>query len=158
MSSESSPLTPQQDFSLDQLRKQWLSSLIDVAEKIAPFDTPSQLEESDSDFWTTINQLKEADRLQNADFENGQTALCRIVSHFPQLMPHTARDLFWLFGGDCLHFMPDEEIAFFQRLDERRYECESEGQPFDYLMEKKRLSDQVGLASPIHETSSPTTH
>lgn len=130
--------------SLDQLRKQWLRRIIDAAKQMPPFNDVTKLEETDSDFWKKLNQLEQADNLTNDDFEIGQAVLCRIVSHFPQLMTHTARDLFWFFGGDCLHFMPDDEIAFFQQLDERRYECESEKQPFDYIAEKRALEDISG--------------
>ena len=48
--------------------------------------------------------------------------------------------LLWFFGGDCLHFMPDEEIDLFQRLDERRYEAEERGETFDWNREKQLLA------------------
>jgi len=50
------------------------------------------------------------------------------------------RDLLWFFGGDCLHFMPDDEIAVFQQLEERRYEAEQNDKPFDWNLEKQLLS------------------
>jgi len=49
------------------------------------------------------------------------------------------RDLLWFFGGDCLHFMPDEEIAFYQALDELRFSAEARGQIFNYAQAKKQL-------------------
>jgi hypothetical protein len=36
--------------------------------------------------------------------------------------------------------MPDEEIQLFQTLDERRYEAEQTGQPFDWNHEKQLLA------------------
>jgi len=50
------------------------------------------------------------------------------------------RDLLWFFGGDCLHYMPDEELQMFQALDERRYEAAQNDEPFDWNQEKQLLS------------------
>lgn len=72
-------------------------------------------------------------------YEQGQGLLVKIVAAWPQLTPAIARDLLWFFGGDCLQFMPDEEIARFQALDERRFELESAGQAFDYDREKQKV-------------------
>ena len=36
--------------------------------------------------------------------------------------------------------MPDEEIALYQELDERRYAAEEAGEPFDWNMEKQLLA------------------
>ena len=36
--------------------------------------------------------------------------------------------------------MPDEEIAVFQQLEERRYEAEQNDEPFDWNLEKQLLS------------------
>ena len=58
--------------------------------------------------------------------------MCRVVGSYPHLMPLLYRDLLWFFGGDCLHFMPDEEIAVFQRLDEQREEAKEQQAPFSY--------------------------
>jgi len=48
--------------------------------------------------------------------------------------------LLWFFGGDCLHFMPDEEIELYQTLDERRYQAEQQGEVFDWNQEKQLLA------------------
>jgi len=64
---------------------------------------------------------------------DGQTLLVRLVRTYPQCVPLLARDLFWLFGGECLHFMSDEEIARFQRLDETLAELEGSDTSVDYL-------------------------
>lgn len=62
----------------------------------------------------------------------GQQLLCRLVSHFPAFTPHVQRDLFWFFGGDCLHFLADEEIEKFQMLDEKFYEISQNKPTADY--------------------------
>ena len=67
---------------------------------------------------------------------SGQQLICRIVAGYPHLTPLVPRDLFWFFGGDCLHFMPDEEIRQYQVLDERRVAAEEAGKAFNYERER----------------------
>ena len=70
----------------------------------------------------------------------GQDLICQVFHRYPQIAHLVPRDLLWFFGGDCLHFMPDEEIEIFQQLEERRYEAESNGEPFDWNMERQLLT------------------
>ncbi|CAE6914532.1 MULTISPECIES: PA2817 family protein [Pseudomonas] len=70
----------------------------------------------------------------------GQDLISQIFQRYPQIAHLVPRDLLWFFGGDCLHFMPDEEIAIYQRLDERRFEAEENGEPFDWNQERQLLS------------------
>ncbi len=66
-------------------------------------------------------------------FALGQTLMTRIVGAFPQHLPLLSRDLLWLFGGDCIHYLGDEEIEQYQALDEARFEQESRDATIDYL-------------------------
>lgn len=70
----------------------------------------------------------------------GQDLLSQVFHRYPQIAHLVPRDLLWFFGGDCLHFMPDEEIALYQALDERRYEAEENDEPFDWNQEKQLLT------------------
>ncbi|MEN0107570.1 MAG: PA2817 family protein [Pseudomonas sp.] len=70
----------------------------------------------------------------------GQDLMCQVIHRYPQIAHLVPRDLLWFFGGDCLHFMPDEEITLFQTLDERRYEAEQNDEPFDWEREKQFLA------------------
>lgn len=70
----------------------------------------------------------------------GQDLISQVFHRYPQIAHLVPRDLLWFFGGDCLHFMPDEEIELFQRLDERRYEAEQNDEPFDWNREKQLLA------------------
>lgn len=70
----------------------------------------------------------------------GQDLICQVIHRYPQIAHLVPRDLLWFFGGDCLHFMPDEEISLFQALDERRYEAEQNDEPFDWEQEKQFLA------------------
>lgn len=66
-------------------------------------------------------------------YDDGQTLLIRLVRAYPQFVPLLGRDLFWLFGGECLHFMSDEEIGQFQQLEETMADLESSNTEVDYL-------------------------
>lgn len=49
----------------------------------------------------------------------GRIVLTRIQSQLPELWPHVDRRLLWFFGGDCLHFLSDEEIDAFQAAEDQ---------------------------------------
>ena len=83
--------------------------------------------------------LAKATSANESFIELGTTTLCKIVATHSTLMPHVNRDLFWFFGGDCLHYMPDEEIRRYQLLEDQRYEAEKNGTGFDYSSEKAKL-------------------
>jgi hypothetical protein len=55
----------------------------------------------------------------------------RLFTTYTDFAPTFPRDLLWFFGGDCLHFMPDEEIAVYQQLDELRTQAAARGEIFD---------------------------
>ncbi|WP_263141898.1 PA2817 family protein [Pseudomonas sp. RIT-PI-AD] len=70
----------------------------------------------------------------------GQDLLSQIFHRYPQIAHLVPRDLLWFFGGDCLHYMPDDEIALYQALEERRFEAEQQDEPFDWNQEKQLLA------------------
>lgn len=48
----------------------------------------------------------------------GRLLLTRLQSLLPELWPEVDRRLLWFFGGDCLHYLSDEEIATFQAAED----------------------------------------
>ena len=76
----------------------------------------------------------------------GQDLMSQVILRYPQIAHLVPRDLLWFFGGDCLHFMPDDEITLFQALDERRFEAEQNDEPFDWEREKQFLAMPVAPA------------
>lgn len=70
----------------------------------------------------------------------GQDLMCQVIQRYPQIAHLVPRDLLWFFGGDCLHFMPDEELDLYQALEERRYEAAQNDELFDWNQEKQLLS------------------
>ncbi|MBA6101265.1 PA2817 family protein [Pseudomonas monteilii] len=74
----------------------------------------------------------------------GQDLLCQVIQRYPQIVHLVPRDLLWFFGGDCLHFMPDDELDLYQELEERRFAAEQDDEPFDWNQEKLLLSANQG--------------
>lgn len=114
-----------------------LMSLYDTlrAESVLMAQTP---EESNILFLERFEEL--ITQLEAGDQEalySGQEILCQIISRYPQVAHMIPRDLLWYFGGDCLHYMPDDEIAQYQLLDEHQAEAEARGEEFDW--EQARL-------------------
>lgn len=62
-----------------------------------------------------------------------------LFTHFADLTPLFPRDILFFLGGDCLHYMPDEEIQAYQALDELRHSAESQGKSFDWETSKQSL-------------------
>lgn len=69
----------------------------------------------------------------------GQEIISQIFFRYPQVAHLIPRELLWFFGGDCLHFMPDEEIDLFQQLEDLQYQAESNGEAFNWLQAKQQL-------------------
>ena len=87
-------------------------------------------------FEELVTQLEAGD--QDALY-SGQEILCQVISRYPQVAHMIPRDLLWYFGGDCLHFMPDEEIAQYQLLDEHLAEATARGEEFNWEQARQLL-------------------
>ena len=108
--------------------------------QLPPFNAEFSSED-DQEFLTALTQLLQ--QPQGVAFlEQGQILMCRVVGTYPHLMPLLYRDLLWFFGGDCLHYMPDDEIAVFQHLDEKREEAKQQQAPFSY---KEARAKSMGM-------------
>ncbi len=101
-----------------------LQSLYQHCHKQQPFNT-EQASEVDLEFLASLRSLADTKQYSEDYSYQGQSLICRIVAHYPHITPAVSRDLFWYFGGDCLHFMADEEINLYQQVDELRYEDDS---------------------------------
>ena len=91
-------------------------------------------------FEELIAQLEAGD--QDALY-SGQDVICQVITRYPQVAHLIPRDLLWYFGGDCLHYMPDEEIAQYQLLDEHQAEAEARGEEFDWEQARQLLMQQA---------------
>ncbi|MBD8685307.1 PA2817 family protein [Pseudomonas sp. CFBP 13719] len=98
-------------------------------------------EESHALFLERFDELRA--QLPNDPVESqylGQDIMCQVITRYPQIAHLVPRDLLWFFAGDCLHYMPDEEIALYQALEERRFEAEENDEPFDWNQEKQLMA------------------
>ena len=104
-----------------------------------PFNT-EELMIQQQDFLDDFVALIDLCQKQSEDAtEKGQHFCTGWVRTYSDLTPLLPRDLLWYFGGDCLHYMPDDEIVQFQYLDEIRHEALSAGKEFDYPSERSRV-------------------
>lgn len=69
----------------------------------------------------TLDQLKKL--LINFEQSTGtaildaQQWLAKIFNFYPQLAPIIPRALLWFVGGECLHYLTDEELRAFEEAD-----------------------------------------
>lgn len=82
-------------------------------------------DEPDALYCKRLTKLKAAP-LNSESRELGQWLITQAVAKYAHIVPLIPRDLFWYFGGDCMHYLVDDEINAFQRLDERFHEQSSE--------------------------------
>lgn len=114
-----------------------LQAFVTQIKDLPPFSLENP-DETDCEFLTALNKL--ITHPQAADWlDQGQALLCRVVGSYPHLMPLLYRDLLWFFGGDCLHYMPDDEINLFQQLDEQREQAKRDQQAFSYAEARAKI-------------------
>ncbi|MFP8965491.1 PA2817 family protein [Pokkaliibacter sp. CJK22405] len=112
-------------------------------EKLPDF-SDEQITETDEIFLDNFRHLAESMAEHSSDWHTeGQDVITQVVRLYPQHTHLVSRDLFWFFGGDCLHYLDDEEIEFYQNIEELRFEAEREGLDFDYEALKERFGKAV---------------
>jgi hypothetical protein len=110
-------------------------------QKQPPYHTNlADLTEMDTKFMQVLDELCEVETYSEDVIAKGQWLVERIISGYNQFMPVLPRDLLWFFGGDCLHYMPDDEIRFYQQLDELRHAAESQNKEFNVEEAKDYLN------------------
>ncbi len=110
----------------------------DFARQQAPFNS-DLASADDAECLAMLDALCQASQYDESFTAAGQQFIARIVAGYSHLTPYVHRDLFWFFGGDCLHYMPDDEIEKYQQLDERRYEVEDAGEVFHFEDERAKV-------------------
>ncbi len=90
-------------------------------------------------FIVRYDELIEQMRQGADDHYLGQELISQVFQRYPQIAHQVPRDLLWFFGGECLHYMPDEEIANYQLLEERRFAALEQGEFFDWDAEVRLM-------------------
>ncbi len=96
------------------------------------------LPEDDSlvELCTAFRELSAGERDLYLD---GPALVSRLFTTYPDFAPTFPRDLLWFIAGECLHYMPDEEIAAYQQLEEMRLEAASQGKVLDLRQARASL-------------------
>ena len=98
----------------------------------------------EQDFLDSFLQLiEQCKNFSEGYVENGQVFCISWIRAYSELTPLLPRDLLWFFSGNCLHYMPDEEIEQFQRLDELRFAAESAAEEFNYAAQRAKIFNLV---------------
>lgn len=72
-------------------------------------------------------------------YEQGAALVARVFTTYPDFAPTLPRELLWFFGGNCLHYMADDEIDQFQQLEEMRLVAAANGEPFNPTEARAKL-------------------
>ena len=96
------------------------------------------LEEADS-FRELANAFERASSGVEDLYAKGPALIFRLFETYPDFAPTFPRELLWFLGGECLHFMPDEEISVFQELDELRGAAQIRGEVLDFQAARAKL-------------------
>lgn len=122
-----------------------LESFVELQARIKehfPFNLDEPAVE-EADFLEKLEQLlHDLQKSASSSLFDGQELLSRAIRCYPNLTPLFRRELFWFVGGECLHFLGDEEIALFQRLEDRLYELDQQGVDCDISSEIKALRQE----------------
>ncbi|NLQ16278.1 hypothetical protein HGG82_01405 [Marinomonas sp. M1K-6] len=127
-----------------------LDAFSDLRQRIAehaPFNQPD-LAEEELDFLTKWDELTSNIQKNTHDYTfDAQEILSRFIRCYANLVPLIKRELLWFVGGECLHFLGDEEIALYQQLEDRLYELDSRNETYDIT---KEISTLRGISTQIH--------
>ncbi|RDL45911.1 hypothetical protein DN730_02345 [Marinomonas piezotolerans] len=129
-------------------RIQFIENLLqDLNQRITehdPFDREI-LAEEEQDFINKWNALIASAETRSSEFLfDAQELIARFIRCYPNLVPLMRRELLYFVGGECLHFLGDEELAFYQSIDEQLFDLESTGKSVDIaeLIELNRPNEE----------------
>lgn len=98
----------------------------------------ASLEESDSLRELALAFVSAA-REDDSLYTRGPALISRLFDTYPDFAPTFPRELLWFLGGECLHYMPDEEISAFQSQDQQRTEAQKRGEVLDFQAARAKL-------------------
>jgi predicted small metal-binding protein len=108
-----------------------ITALYNHCKDTLPFSS-DQASETDQAFIEQLKQLTESEKGDDDYTFRGQHLITQIIANYPHITPEVSRDLMWLLGGDCLHFMSDEEIELYQKIEEHIYEEHNQGKELTF--------------------------
>jgi hypothetical protein len=99
----------------------------------------AELEETDGLRTLALEFRRLADSGGSELYDGIGALVDRLFTTYPDFAPTFPRELLWFFGGDCLHFMPDDEIDVYQQLDEQRGQAAARGEIIDLRAARAKL-------------------
>jgi hypothetical protein len=72
-------------------------------------------------------------------YSEAPVLIARLFDTYPEFAPTFPRQLLWFLGGDCLHYMADDEIDQYQQLEELRMAAARRGDTFDFQEARAKL-------------------
>ncbi|PYF84754.1 MULTISPECIES: PA2817 family protein [Marinomonas] len=127
-----------------------LDAFADLRERIAEHDPFNQQElaEEELDFLEKWDDLTKKIQENTHDYTfDAQEILSRFIRCYANLVPLIKRELLWFVGGECLHFLGDEEITLYQQLEDHLYELDSQNQDYDIA---KEINTLRGISNQVH--------
>lgn len=102
-----------------------VAELIPALGQHEPF-TEADINPQAQEFLEQLRLLSQIEKASENYFNLGVELLTRLVRAYPHLVHLAHRDLFWLFGRECMHFLTDDEITIYQKIEDERYQHEPE--------------------------------
>ncbi|RRJ84566.1 PA2817 family protein [Aestuariirhabdus litorea] len=128
-------------FSLPRLRFELLQQLQQQLRQLVESGTMPEF--SDNPLLAKLEQLlPELEQGEESALFDAQQSISLLIANFPQLTPLVSRDLLWLLGGDCLHWMPEAEVELYQQLEELYHQALEKGNDFDWVATRQQLTTQ----------------
>lgn len=103
-----------------EFHTQLLIALKELIERQYPFNE-SPLEDLDQQFLDRVTALLSNMHAEEEGLPLGAWVITSIINRYPHITPLVPRDLLWFFGGECMHFLGDEEVEQFQKLQDLLY-------------------------------------
>lgn len=108
-----------------------------------PFNLATKNEE-EVDFLEKFDFVLSSIQKKEVDYSfQAQDVLTQFIRCYANLVPLIRRELLWFIGGECLHYLGDEEFQLFQELEERLYQLEQQNVSIDIDAQIKLLRDEA---------------
>lgn len=121
-----------------QYHKELIKTLYQHCCRQLPFSS-EKANEVDLEFLNALKQLSNTEHLTDDYSFQGQAIISKIISHYPHITPAVHRDLMWYFGGECLHYLSDEEISQYQQVDELFNQAQHQGDKLGYTAARAQV-------------------
>lgn len=125
-----------------------LNAFAELRQRISehsPFNQP-ELAEEEIDLLEKWDQLTLDIQANDPQYVfDAQELLARFIRCYANLVPLIKRELLWFIGGECLHFLGDEELALYQQLEEHLYELDTKRTEYNIAEEISTLRGDSAL-------------